>query len=118
MNLSSYSRARGARRIVALVVVFVGCVSAVYFSQRTYALPTNFQDTIVWSGLTLPTAVRFSPDGKVFVAEKSGLIKVFDSISDTTPSVFADLRSEVFDFVDLGLLGLVVDPGFPARPYV
>ena len=29
----------------------------------------------------------FSPDGRVFVAEKSGLIKVFDSLDDTTPTV-------------------------------
>ena len=41
-----------------------------------------------------PTAVRFAPDGRVFVAEKSGLIKVFDSLTDTTPTVFADLRTE------------------------
>ena len=42
-----------------------------------------------------PTAVRFSPDGRVFVAEKSGLIKVFSGLSDTTPDVVADLRPEV-----------------------
>src|SRR5256885_6573188 len=56
------------------------------------ALPTGFADTTVFSGLTAPTAVRFSPDGRVFVAEKSGLIKVFASLTDTTPTVFADLR--------------------------
>jgi hypothetical protein len=32
-----------------------------------------------------PTVVRFADDGRVFVVEKSGLIKVFDSLSDTTP---------------------------------
>ena len=32
-----------------------------------------------FSGLTNPTAIRFSPDGRVFVAEKSGVIKVFAS---------------------------------------
>ena len=58
-------------------------------------LPANFQESIVFSGLDHPTAVRFASDGRVFVAEKSGVIKVFDSLSDTTPTVFADLRTRV-----------------------
>src|SRR5258707_1007555 len=44
------------------------------------ALPANFSEVVVFDGLTHPTAVRFSPDGRVFVAEKSGLIKVFDNL--------------------------------------
>ena len=30
----------------------------------------------------IPTAVQFANDGRIFVAEKSGLIKVFDSLTD------------------------------------
>ena len=81
-------------------------------------LPSGFQESIVFSGLTQPTAVRFASDGRVFVAEKSGLIKIFDSLSDTSPTTFADLRSEVNDYWDRGLLGLALDPSFPASPYV
>ena len=54
----------------------------------------------------------------MFVAEKSGLIKVFDSLSDTTPTVFADLRTNVHNFWDRGLLGLALHPNFPTQPYV
>jgi PKD repeat protein len=64
-------------------------------------LPTGFQETTVFSGLTNPTVVRFARDGRVFVAEKGGRIKVFDSLSDTTPTVFADLSTN-----------------FPSDPYV
>ena len=70
----------------------------------------------MFSGLTNPTAMRFASDGRVFVTEKSGLIKVFDSLSDPSPSVFADLRSEVYNFWDRGLLGFALDPGFPRNP--
>ncbi|MBI3767690.1 MAG: PQQ-dependent sugar dehydrogenase [Deltaproteobacteria bacterium] len=87
-------------------------------TARVFALPYGFQETIVWSGLTQPTAIRFAPDGHVFVTEKSGIVKVFDSISDPTPKVFADLRTEVHNYWDRGLLGLAVDPNFPANPYV
>ena len=81
-------------------------------------LPAGFQESTVFDGLTFPTNFRFSPDGRVFVAEKSGIIKVFDSLDDTTPTVFADLREQVDDYWDRGLLGLALDPNFPATPYV
>src|SRR5215211_21600 len=71
----------------------------------------GFQESTVFSGLTNPTAVRFAPDGRVFVAEKRGVIKVFDSLTDTTPVVFADLH--VYNFWDRGLLGMVLAPNFP-----
>jgi glucose/arabinose dehydrogenase len=80
-------------------------------SAATY--PIGFSEQTAFSGLTNPTAVRFAADGRVFVAEKSGLIKVFDSLSDSQPEVFADLRTQVHNFWDRGLLGLALDPGFP-----
>ena len=81
-------------------------------------LPSGFQDSAVITGLTFPMAIRFAPDGRIFVAEKSGLIKVFDSLQDATPVVFADLRPQVMDYWDRGLLGLAIDPAFPTQPYV
>ena len=82
------------------------------------AQPPGFSESVVFSGLNQPTAMRFSPDGRVFVAEKSGLIKVFDSLSDPTPTVFANLRTQVYNHADRGLLGIALDPDFPAKPYV
>lgn len=81
-------------------------------------LPSGFQQTTVIEELDEPTALQFSGDGRVFVAEKAGIIKVYDGIADQTPQEFADLRTEVYDAGDRGLLGLALDPEFPARPYV
>jgi PKD repeat protein/glucose/arabinose dehydrogenase len=87
-------------------------------------LPPGFQETTVFSGLTNPTVVRFSPDGRIFVAEKRGVIKVFDSVTDTTPDDFADLNVNVYNFWDRGLLGMALDPNFAdpdpdkRKPYV
>ena len=78
----------------------------------------GFQDPAILSGLEAPTAVQFASDGRVFVAEKRGVIRVFDSLADPTPGVFADLQTQVHDFGERGLLGLVLDPAFPTRPYV
>jgi glucose/arabinose dehydrogenase len=83
-------------------------------------LPSGFRDVPVFSGLAAPTAVRFAPfpDTRIFIAQKTGVIKEFDSLADTTPTVVADLRTQVHNFWDRGLLGLAVDPQWPARPYI
>ncbi len=87
-------------------------------SLTAQALPPDFQTSVVWSDLNVPTAVRIAPNGQIFVAEKSGIIKVFDSLDDTTATVVADLRSEVQDLDDRGLAAIAIDPGYPARPYI
>lgn len=81
-------------------------------------LPPNFQAQPVFQGLVAPMAAAFSPDGRVFVAEQAGIIKVFDSLSDATPNVFADLTAEVHGYWDRGLMDLALDPQFPTRPYI
>ena len=82
-------------------------------------LPSGFTDDVVWSGLTEPTAVRWAPDGHIFVAQKTGVVDEFDSVNDKTPTVYVDLSHEVDDFLDRGLLGLAVDPKFTTgRPYI
>ena len=109
------------RRRIAAILVAICLISPVAGNPpavRAAALPAGFQETTVISGLNAPTVVRFAADGRVFVAEKSGIIKVFDSLADTTPTVFADLRTNVHDFWDRGLLGMALAPGFPADPYV
>ena len=74
----------------------------------------HFQDEPVLENLDSPVAVRFAPppDGRIFVAEKSGLVEAFDGPGDTTPAIVVDLRDEVDDFWDRGLLGMALDPAF------
>lgn len=81
-------------------------------------LPKGFHDYVVFEGLTQPTAVEFSPDGRVFVAEKRGVVKVYDGVDDRTATVVADLRTNVYNSWDRGLLGLALAPDFPADPNV
>jgi glucose/arabinose dehydrogenase len=87
-------------------------------AAQAATLPAGFQESTVISGLINPTVVRFAADGRVFVAEKRGVIKVFDSLTDTSPEVFADLRTNVYNFWDRGLLGMVLHPSFPTNPSV
>jgi glucose/arabinose dehydrogenase len=119
-------RHRGPRRgrvlpvalSVALVLGSLTALMATTAPPARAAVPAGFQESTVFSGLINPTVVRFASDNRIFVAEKRGVIKVFDSLTDTTPTVFADLRTNVYNFWDRGLLGMALDPNFPTSPYV
>jgi glucose/arabinose dehydrogenase len=108
---------------IALWLAFGSMLSS---AAAAPVLPSGFQDSVMpfegltpGQGLEEPTAFRFAPDGKVFVAEKSGKILVYDSLADHTPTLFADLRTEVYNANDRGLLGLALDPKFDeGHPYV
>src|SRR5579871_1383194 len=102
----------------ARLLIGIGWLLLTAAPAAAATLPTGFQESVVFSGLTNPTAVRFAADGRVFVAEKSGLIKVFPSLSATAPTVFADLSTSVMNYWDRGLLGLALHPAFPSTPYV
>ena len=106
------------KRMRALALAGWICVIAGLLPSAADALPQNFSDTTVFQGLNAPTSVAFAPDGRVFVAEQGGLIKVYDGPTDTTATTFADLRTQVHGFWDRGLESLIIDPQFPARPYV
>ncbi len=108
------SRARAADRASDRAVL--GGTGAA--ARTTTRLPDRFRDEVVVDGLDEPTSVAFSPDGRVFVAEKSGVVLVLDDLDDSSPTVFADLSVNVNNLYDRGLLSLVLDPGFPAKPYV
>jgi glucose/arabinose dehydrogenase len=101
--------------VAGLLAIFLGAGPV----AAEPALPEGFQDSIVFGNLEQPTNFRFAPDGRVFVAEKPGRIMVFNNLEDTEPEVFADLRTDVYETGDRGLLGIALDPKFDqGRPYV
>ncbi|MFP2911524.1 PQQ-dependent sugar dehydrogenase [Pyxidicoccus sp. 3LFB2] len=81
------------------------------------ALPGGFAQEVVVSGLELPTAFAALPDGRLLIAEKAGVVRLFkDGALQATP--FIDLRERVNAHHDHGLLGLAVDPAFETNGYV
>jgi glucose/arabinose dehydrogenase len=117
-------RARGATRWRGLIITAAVVSGAALVTQagptgaEASTLPSGFRDSVVLSGLTNPTVLQFAPDGRIFVGQKNGVIKVYQSLTDTSPVTFADLSGEVDDYWDRGLLGLALPPNFPASPYV
>ena len=82
-------------------------------------LPTNFVDDVMVVGLNQPTGMAFLPDGRLlFVERTTGNIRlvVRGVLAATDPVItVAGVNSSG---IERGLLGIAVDPGWPARPYV
>ena len=108
--------AAGIFSLLAAMLPFVAAAPVLADTGAT--VPAGFQDEVVLTGLDHPMSIVFAPNGNVFVAEKRGVIKFYTSLADTTPTVFADLNTNVHNYWDRGLMGLAVDPGYPTRPYV
>lgn len=102
---------------VACRIAMGAAVAAISTLGAAQTVPPGFQVSTAFSGRTNPTAVRFARDGRVYIAQKSGQIYEYDSIADTSGVQVADLRTNVHNFWDRGLLGFALDPGFPEEPY-
>lgn len=68
-------------------------------------------------GLAFPAAFTFAPDGRVFYGERfSGQIHILSADASTDSPFFT--VSGVVGAGEDGLLGLALDPNYPATPYV
>jgi glucose/arabinose dehydrogenase len=77
-------------------------------------LPDGFTESAVVSGLTDPTAMDFSPDGRLFVLEQEGSVKLVHNDGTTWTAVQLSTDSGG----ERGLLGLAFDPNFATNHYV
>jgi len=99
------------------ILSFVACLSvlAVCFEIKAATLPTGFTETQVATGLSNATAMEFAPDGRLFVCQQSGELRVIkNGILLSTPflSLAVDSSGE------RGLLGVAFDPNFPTNKFV
>ena len=72
-------------------------------------VPAGFTETLVAQGLTSLTAMAFAPDGRLFVTQQTGEIRVIKN-GALLPNNFAIVPED--SFFERGLLGVAVDPTF------
>src|SRR5215213_5286796 len=79
-------------------------------------LPPDFTDSQVVSCLTNPTDMEFAPDGRLFVTEDVGKVRIANP--DGTLATFLNISTKVDSTGERGLLALTFDPGFSTNHYV
>src|SRR5262245_66408144 len=74
---------------------------------------SGFQETVFQGGLSGPTAIAFLPDGRMLITEQGGALKLSDGTSVSTL-----ITIPVCSAIEMGLLGVAVDPNFASNGLV
>jgi glucose/arabinose dehydrogenase len=86
-------------------------------AQGAASVPPGFTDSQFVSGLTSPTDMEFAPDGRLFVAEQAGKVRI--AAKPNGPLVtFLDISSKVDSTGERGLVAVAFDPNFSTNHYV
>lgn len=104
----------------AVALIFGLVLSSLGLGTRlvTAAPPTGFQNNTVIGGLTQPTVIAFTPDGRMLIAERAGIIKlVLAGATSVSATPFLQLTNINTDQGERGLVGLVLDPSFATTGY-
>ncbi len=90
--------------------------NAVYASGDV-VLPAGFELCTVASGMDKTAALAFAPDGRLFIAQQNGLVRILED-DMLLPDPFIDLTEEVNGQHHHGLIGIALDPDFMDNHHV
>ena len=101
-------------RLLLIVAVALAVLAPAPPAHAATSLP-GFTDRTVTSGLNNPTAMAVAPDGRVFITEQGGAVRVVkDGVLLPTPFVNINVDSTG----ERGAIGITIDPQFPASPFI
>lgn len=104
------------RRTAAFWVIILASFFFIVPSVVQAAPPANFQTTLIaGSGFNGATTFSFSPDGRIFILERTGKVKIFKN-GQVLPTPFVDLPSAGTG--DRGLIGIAFDPDYANNKWV
>lgn len=94
---------------IALITAFTHTAMA--------GVPAGFQETITAQNLVDPTAMAIAPDGRIFIAEQAGRVRVVKQGS-LLSKPFLDIITRVDSDGERGLLGIAFDPNFVSNKWI
>jgi glucose/arabinose dehydrogenase len=104
------------RAVPLFLATTVAVLLAVGTAWGAVTLPPDFTQSQVAGGLTDPTDMEFAPDGRLFVAEQAGKVRIVNP--DGTLATFHNISTKVDSTSERGLLALTFDPNFSTNHYV
>jgi glucose/arabinose dehydrogenase len=112
---TNHSAGLSARALPLVAMLAVVLALSAPSPAQSATLPSGFAETVLASGLASPTAMALAPDGRIFVAEQGGRLRVIKNgalLSTPFLTVTVDAAGE------RGLLGVAFDPNFATNRYV
>ena len=96
-----------------VIALFVLLIFTTQVKGQTY--PSGFSQVLVASGITNPTAMAFSPDGRIFICRQTGEVRVVkNGALLATPFMSISVSSSG----ERGLLGIAFDPDFAINQHI
>jgi glucose/arabinose dehydrogenase len=99
--------------VLAATLVFHAPIDA----PAAPSLPTGFSDELV-AAVTQPTAIAFTPDGRMLVTSKTGALRIVSGGGALLATPAINLAARVCSNNERGLLGVAVDPSFSSNQFV
>jgi len=95
------------------LLLTIGIISILAYSLTT-AAAESYQVEIVAENLEVPWGIAFAPDGRIFVTERVGNLRVIqDGILNPEPIKILDVSG-----FEGGLLGIALDPNFDENHHI
>src|SRR5437867_4833403 len=92
------------------------CLTEPLEPRTLFAVPAGLTETRLVTNLSQPVAMAFAPDGRLFVTEKTGKVRVIDSAGHLLTQPFLSLS--VDDQGERGTLGIAFDPNFASNRFL
>ena len=110
--------------LICLAIFCPGCGSPpprrgegeIGVAQGENGQPVQFRVEMVASNLEVPWAIAFTPEGRVFVTERPGRVRVIEQ-GRLRPEPVATIR-EVASYEESGLMDLTLHPQFESNHYL
>ena len=103
-------------RSLGIFVVFFSTVMSLGVEPvNAQVYPTGFAQVLVTNGISNPTVMAFAPDGRIFVAQQGGSLRVIKN-NALLPTPFISLT--VNSSGERGLIGIALDPDFTTNNYI
>jgi glucose/arabinose dehydrogenase len=113
--VSAVPHGRGGARAMKQLLISLVFVAALAPYAGAATLPEGFIERTVATGLWSATAMAFAPDGRLFVCQQDGRLRVIKNgvlLAEPFVTLEVDQRGE------RGLLGVALDPDFPSNQFV
>jgi len=109
--MSTHTKTRGVKKILFFAISLF--ISFSFIRSQTY--PAGFQQVLVANGISNPTVMAFAPDGRLFVAQQNGALRIIENgVLLATPAITLSVNSSG----ERGLLGIAFDPDFNNNHFI
>lgn len=102
----------GLARQMMVALLLSACASTAAIGSRN---AVSLTETVVQSGLTVPSDIAFSSDGRMIVTERPGTIGIFASGAPGAKRLAGAQVAGIRAMGEAGLLSLALDPNFDAN---